>query len=153
MTCACGDDNIESNNDMKLFENAMLYHKPWLIVTAMMASKKSWCAAEPRCELWRSTDGTNAHANAWRQQYDNDDQPIVIHGRRPNKTSYLKHYTGAAHPQSDHVCSTVWTWFPSHAMHVHMCTFSVSVAGAGNLALALYGSDWEQQTPSYCKSS
>ena len=65
-----------------------------------------------------------------------------------------------AHPQSDYVLRVFYSldmvttlYFPSHAMHVHMCTFSVSVAAASNLALALYGSDWEQQTPSYCKSS
>ena len=30
-------------------------------------------------------------------------------------------------------------------MHVHMCTFAVSVAAAGNLALALYRSDWARK--------
>ena len=36
MTCERGHDNIESNNDMKHFQNAMLYSKPWLIVTSQV---------------------------------------------------------------------------------------------------------------------
>ena len=43
-------------------------------------------------------------------------------------------------------------YFPSHAMHGHMCTFSVGVAAAGNLALALYGSEGKRTTHLHTES-